>query len=73
MRKEEFMVGSISLDALKRKSLREKKVEFIHRIELGEKKGLTKKMSNLIWQGLTGKIKDLSMAELNIKFTRVEF
>ena len=48
MRKEEFMVGSISLDALKRKSLREKKVEFIHRIELGEKKGLTKKMSNLI-------------------------
>ena len=48
-------------------------VEVIRGMELGEKKGLAKKMLNLIWQGLTCKIKNLSMTRLNIKFTPVKF
>ena len=70
-----------SLGVYKRKSFREKK-SYSKAILSGwsylwngvrQEERPDKKMSNLIWQELTCKIKDLSMVGLNIKFTCVKF
>ena len=47
-------------------------VEVIYGMVLGKKKGFGEKMSNLISQGLTCKIKVLSMTKINKKLTSVK-